>query len=580
MQKRVGFQKTAFAPGTLVLVACVLLVIQPITCESNSTAEISVQPMSCVSNSTAEPNPQSNPSVSTLTSDPNSQGVIFGESSSSSQNSTEPVMSWNSTQESNNQGMTTGSDVASENNTQAMSGSSNLTSETTQPMSNTSDLTSQNNQTMIDFSNSTSTNGTSGTVENSNAESANNSGAIILDSFKSAANRKTNVSFAVYYPGYHATLLPPEQIPWDLYTHMDYFVATTGSEPGDALKIENEENLKAVVSGAKSHQVSISLSIGGWTGSQYISKLVSNKASRSQFAKVIMSVVQKYDLNGIDIDWEYPNVPGQDGNILSKDDSENLLKFLQVLRKTLGPQARLSAAVSVHGFMGPDGNYLKDHKPYAEFLDFITIMAYDIYTPSSGELVGPNAPLFDACNDPKTKYSADQAVRTWTSTGFPASKILLGLAAYGHQYKMPNSQLTKSNFSGNATSFLFTEFDKGAAQQSPFTAQPQRPQPGPSTCGGPEENNWLYKDLINCGVLSADAKEGKGGFIRHYDNCSETPFLFNPTTKVLISYDDAESLAKKANYARSKGLAGINVFDATGDTQNHTLFRAIKAQLN
>ncbi|MBW0507677.1 hypothetical protein O181_047392 [Austropuccinia psidii MF-1] len=393
----------------------------------------------------------------------------------------------------------------------------------------------------------------------------------------SQSTSTANTSFSVYYPGYHANLLPPDQIPWQLYTHMDYFVATTGSEPTDDLKIENEENMKAVVAGAKAHQVTISLSVGGWTGSTYISKLVANEDNRNKFSQSVLRVVKKYGFDGIDIDWEYPNVPGQDGNILSKDDSENLLKFLRLLRKTLGPKARLSAAVSVHGFMGPDNNYLKDHKAYAEVLDFITIMAYDIYSPSSGELVGPNAPLFETCNDPNMKYSAHQAVETWTSTGFPASKILLGLPAYGYQYTMPDSKLTESNFSGNAslTSQLFTRFDKGASAPS---TQDQAAEVGPSKCGGPSENNWLFKDLINCGKLSADGKQGSGGFLRHYDKCSKTPFLFNPSTKVLIAYDDPKSLARKAKFAHSKGLGGVNVFDATGDTQSHLLFKAIRAQ--
>lgn len=36
------------------------------------------------------------------------------------------------------------------------------------------------------------------------------------------------------------------------------------------------------------------------------------------------------------------------------------------------------------------------------------------------------------------------------------------------------------------------------------------------------------------------------GFERHWDNCTSTPFLFNPETRVLITYDDAESAALKA----------------------------------
>ncbi|KAA1066568.1 hypothetical protein PGT21_033796 [Puccinia graminis f. sp. tritici] len=391
------------------------------------------------------------------------------------------------------------------------------------------------------------------------------------------ARAESKPTLAVYYPGYHSNLLPPESIPWDLYTHLDYFVATTGSEPSDDLKIENEENLKAVVSGAKSHGVSISLTVGGWTGSKYFSKLVADEESRKTFVQTILRAVKKYDFDGVDLDWEYPNVPGNDGNILSKDDSANYLKFLKTLRQVLGSKARISAAVAVHGFMGPDGKYLTDHKAYAEVLDFITIMAYDLYSPSSGELAGPNAPMFDTCNDPEVKFSVDQAIKTWTSTGFPAAQILLGLPAYGYKYTMPNSELTPTNFSGqsNLTSLFFSKFDKSAAP-----APTESSTAGPTTCGGEEDGHtWLYKDLVACGMLSADGSQGLKGFTRHYDHCSRTPFLFDPSSKTFISYDDPRSLARKTKFAKSSGLAGVNVFDATGDTQERVLIKAIKSSL-
>lgn len=61
-------------------------------------------------------------------------------------------------------------------------------------------------------------------------------------------------------------------------------------------------------------------------------------------------------------------------NIVRPSDSTNYLEFLKLLRKKLGPKARLSAAVPVQGFTGPDGEALKDHSGFAKLLDYITIM--------------------------------------------------------------------------------------------------------------------------------------------------------------------------------------------------------------
>jgi GH18 family chitinase len=73
-------------------------------------------------------------------------------------------------------------------------------------------------------------------------------------------------------------------------------------------------------------------------------------------------------------DWEYPGVPGEAGNIISPADTDNFLKFLQLLRKKFGSDYRISAAVSVKGFMGADGKYLNDTKAFSKVLDYITIM--------------------------------------------------------------------------------------------------------------------------------------------------------------------------------------------------------------
>jgi chitinase len=46
-------------------------------------------------------------------------------------------------------------------------------------------------------------------------------------------------------------------------------------------------------------------------------------------------------------------------------------------------------------------------------------------------------------------------------------------------------------------------------------------------------------------------------WIRSYDSVTQTPWLFNPSNKQYISYDDPTSIAAKANYALSAGLAGL-----------------------
>lgn len=55
-----------------------------------------------------------------------------------------------------------------------------------------------------------------------------------------------------------------------------------------------------------------------------------------------------------------------------------------------------------------------------------------------------------------------------------------------------------------------------------------------------------------------------GGYKRYWDDCTSTPFLFNPSTKLFIAYEDVRSTNLKAVFAKKAGLAGINFYDSQG----------------
>ncbi|KAH9813273.1 family 18 glycoside hydrolase [Melampsora americana] len=386
---------------------------------------------------------------------------------------------------------------------------------------------------------------------------------------------------SVYYPGYNAKYLPVEKIPWKKYDHLHYFVAVPGDTAKDDLKIDTEANMKEVVSAAKAHNVSTSLTVGGWTGSRLFSALVGSEQNRTDFADSISRTVKKYGFNGIDLDWEYPNVQGLGCNLLNKDDSQNFLSFLKVLRSKLGSRSRLSAAVSVHGFMSSDGtNYLNDTSAFSRELDFLTIMAYDLYGPSFSQVAGPNAPLFDTCSEPNFRYSVSQAIKQWTSTGTPARKLILGLPAYGYGYTTLSNKLAPTNFSGKSgvTSQLF----QPSSPTVPPAGKTADVGGSKDVCGNITKagGQWLFKELSQTGKLSTDGQKGLQGYERHYDNCTHTPFLFNPSTRNLISYDDGFSLAEKTKYAIAQGLAGVDIFDATGDSEDNQLLGSIQKAMN
>ncbi|EJD43361.1 glycoside hydrolase [Auricularia subglabra TFB-10046 SS5] len=348
---------------------------------------------------------------------------------------------------------------------------------------------------------------------------------------------------AGYWPSYASDLLRPEAIQYHQFTHIDWFVAET--TPTYELDFGgNEDLIKPVIERAHRANVTVSLSIGGWTGSRYFSDLVANASGRAQYARSIAGYLQKYGFDGADIDWESPAVQTIGCNTVRPHDSDNLLGFLKDLR-AYAPNARLSAAVGVTGIAGPNGETYERINRLAVYLDYIV------------------------------RISGALAVKLYTENGFPAEKILLGVPSYAYPYVTASSTLVPRT-SGNSSSLAYQSRTQDVPEGGATSAGP-----GTDPCGvetGPAPM-WLFRELVETGRISGNTTVGGNGFTRYFDECSRTPFLFNPTTRDFIAYDDPQSYGAKAAFARQHGLAGVNMFDLTGDTQDSKLIHAVRAQL-
>lgn len=58
----------------------------------------------------------------------------------------------------------------------------------------------------------------------------------------------------------------------------------------------------------KAKGVKVSVAIGGWNDSQgdKYSRLVNNPTARRRFVENVLKFLDKYNFDGLDLDWEYP----------------------------------------------------------------------------------------------------------------------------------------------------------------------------------------------------------------------------------------------------------------------------------
>ena len=60
-------------------------------------------------------------------------------------------------------------------------------------------------------------------------------------------------------------------------------------------------------------------------------------------------------------------------------------------------------------------------------------------------------------------------------------------------------------------------------------------------------------------------------------NCQ--PYVYNETSQIMISYDDARSFKAKGNFIKSSGLRGFAMWEAGGDKDDQLLDAISKSLL-
>ncbi|RKP24076.1 glycoside hydrolase superfamily, partial [Syncephalis pseudoplumigaleata] len=221
--------------------------------------------------------------------------------------------------------------------------------------------------------------------------------------------------------------MPPGKIDYSKLTHINYAFALVDTKTY-APTIQTASTLAEVVKHAHRHNVRVAVSIGGWSGSGPFSAMAADPSKRRRFVQQTRDFVAKHNLDGVDIDWEYP---GRETNGVAgrKDDSSNFLQLLRELRSQLPKSKYISAAVRVEPFDGPNGP-MKDVSAFAGPLSFVQVMAYDVYGAWSST-TGPNAPFDPVKGGTEPPVSFTTAAKAWTNAKFPRDKIVMGLAFYG-----------------------------------------------------------------------------------------------------------------------------------------------------
>lgn len=295
---------------------------------------------------------------------------------------------------------------------------------------------------------------------------------------------------------------------------------------GNELAIDNEADSLTLMhlTGLKSKypKLKVLVSLGGWGGCKSCSEVFSTQKGRQDFARSTARIIEEYNADGIDLDWEYPVVPGPPGHPYSDSDKDNFTALIKELKAVMQPDDVLSFAAG--GFP----SYLEqsiDWKAVMPMIDHVNIMSYDLYGGYSKQ-TGHHTPLYS--NDQQNK-SVDQAVNYLIKTGVPANQIVIGAAFYGRMWKeVPNI------------------------------------------------NNGLYQSgVFFKGLGYKDWNKLHPGFVFYRDKVSKAPYAYNQQKGYFFTFDDSLSVTHKSQYVLKKGLKGIMFWQLMNDKPNVGLLNAM-----
>ncbi|ASZ13413.1 T9SS type A sorting domain-containing protein [Chitinophaga pendula] len=205
-------------------------------------------------------------------------------------------------------------------------------------------------------------------------------------------------------------------------THINYaFLLPTNT--GGLQAIENPSKLQSLVSTAHARGVKVLISVGGWNNGndQGFESLAANATYRNNFVNNMINFVNQYNLDGTDIDWEYPDAGASANNYVAL--MTQLSNAMHSRGKLLTAAVVGSGGASILGSVFP-------------LVDYLMLMAYDYNN-----------------FDHSTYAHAQQSLSYWRGRGLPKEKAILGVPFYGRPSWESYAQLLARGASPNSDIF-------------------------------------------------------------------------------------------------------------------------------
>lgn len=210
-----------------------------------------------------------------------------------------------------------------------------------------------------------------------------------------------------YFPSYRDAATVPDQ-KFRMCNVVNYAFASVNT--GGSVTLANPAMLTAVAAKAKANNAKVFISING--AHTDFKNMAASATGRTGFINSVMNLVRQYDLQGVDMDWEFPSTSdGTDASftLLMKELSDSC---------HLNAKYYLTAAITAGKYAGSYRDAIRTE--LFAYVDWFNVMAYDDFSTSVPYKHHSDMALAQTC------------LNYWLVTrGMPRAKCVLGLPAYG-----------------------------------------------------------------------------------------------------------------------------------------------------
>ncbi|WP_144240139.1 glycoside hydrolase family 18 protein [Haladaptatus cibarius] len=342
-------------------------------------------------------------------------------------------------------------------------------------------------------------------------------------------HRSSDKRVVGYYPSW-TTEYGPRDVPYDTVTHLNYAFLEPTSEGEVKLAVTGDaapellEKFRTVTYEQPDTSFMFSVQAGWYSGRFSDAALTAER--RARFARTAIELVRKYNFDGIDIDWEYP-----DGTI-RESDPHNLVLLLREIRRQLDEAERADCQryeLSMAASANPSTIDSQKVGAFSDDVDFLNVMCYDLHG-TWNERTHFNAPLYPVPDAPNATPSltADHAMHHWASKPIAKEKLHFGLPFYGRTFE--NVQNEHPSDHG-----LFQPFEGGSAMEY--------------------------------GEIMENVRHGSD-YEYHWHPEARVPWLYSAEEGTFISYDDRHSVREKTKYAVDNDFGGMMCWELSQDPDN------------